>query len=69
MTGDQVVAVLLLLAAYGTVSWVWPLRRCRSCKGTGRSRSPTGKAWRKCGRCAGSGDRLRAGARLLGRRR
>ncbi len=39
----------------------WPFRPCRRCDGTGRHRSPSGRAWRYCHRCKGTGARLRTG--------
>ena len=53
-------ALLLYLAA---CAW-WPYAACRRCHGTGRHRSPSGKAWRPCRRCKGSGRRVRIGRRL-----
>nr|WP_246568943.1 hypothetical protein [Polymorphospora rubra] len=40
---------------------VWPFKACRRCTGTGRRRSPSGRAFRECRRCDGTGRRLRAG--------
>jgi hypothetical protein len=31
---------------------VWPYTSCPACNGSGKSRSPSGKAWRPCRRCA-----------------
>lgn len=61
---------LLLLVALGALVLyvgacaVWPFAACRRCTGTGKRRSPSGKAWRPCGRCGGNGTRVRWG-RLL----
>lgn len=41
--------------------WVWPFKACRRCDGTGKRRSPSGRAFRLCRRCEGTGRRLRAG--------
>lgn len=41
----------------------WPFAACWSCD-SGKKRSPSGKAWRTCKRCKGSGARLRIGRRL-----
>lgn len=57
-------SLLLALGALGLyfVACVWwPYTNCRRCSGTGKRRSPTGKAWRPCGRCDGSGRRIRFG--------
>jgi hypothetical protein len=60
------VDTLLVLALVTGVGYVlacavWPFTACRRCEGTGKRRSPSGKAWRQCGRCDGSGRRVRAG--------
>lgn len=34
------------LAFYVTACAVWPYRSCARCSGTGKRRSPSGKAWR-----------------------
>lgn len=62
--------VLLGLAAalvYLAACVLWPFKRCRWCTGSGRSRSPSGKAWRDCRHCDGTGTTLRAGRRLTNR--
>jgi hypothetical protein len=46
---------------YAFACWVWPFKACRKCSGTGRRRSPSGRAFRLCRRCDGTGRRLRAG--------
>lgn len=57
------VAVVSLIVSF--ISHVrWPRAKCRKCKGTGKFRSPTGKAWRRCPRCKGSQDRRRLGRRI-----
>ncbi len=53
-------AALLYLAA---CTW-WPFATCRRCSGTGKFRSPSGRAWRPCGRCQGTGRRVRLGRRV-----
>lgn len=67
--------VLLLLALgalalYVVACVIWPYAACRRCGGTGKRRSPSGKAWRPCSRCGGNGTRVRVGRLLweLGRR-
>jgi hypothetical protein len=66
VTGVETLIVLglLLAAGYVLASALWPFAVCRRCSGTGKRRSPTGKAWRPCGRCEGAGKRVRLG-RLL----
>lgn len=69
-----ILAALGLLVLYALACAVWPYRPCGGCGGTGKHRSPSGRAWRDCRRCHGSGKRLRIGRRLwtagsdLGRR-
>ncbi|WP_067807552.1 hypothetical protein [Actinomadura formosensis] len=62
-------AAWLLLAALGAGGYllhcvIWPYRACRKCDGAGRFRSPSGRAWRYCNRCAGKGAQLRTGRRI-----
>jgi len=60
-------ATLALLATAGYLlacTW-WPYTACGRCHGTGKHRSPSGKAWRPCRRCKGSGRRVRVGRRLF----
>lgn len=58
---------VLLIAALGAfviyigACAVWPFTACGRCKGAARLRSPSGRAWRSCPRCAGSGKRIRFG--------
>lgn len=59
-----VVGVLVAWAAgYVLTCYVWPFKSCRRCTGSGKRRSPSGRAWRKCPRCKGGGERLRFGRR------
>jgi hypothetical protein len=53
--------VLALVGAVWVVGYVitcavWPYRRCGRCEGTGKRRSPSGKAWRPCRRCEENGS-------------
>lgn len=43
---------------------IWPFAKCFRCRGKTRFMSPSGKAWRTCRRCAGTGARLRIGRRI-----
>jgi hypothetical protein len=56
---------LAALAGYLVVCAVWPFAACRWCGGSGKHRSPSGKAWRPCRRCRGSGRRVRLGRRVF----
>jgi len=44
---------------------IWPFANCRKCHGLGRFHAPSGRAWRRCRRCKGTGARLRIGRRLI----
>lgn len=59
--------ILLTLGAltiYTAACAFWPYMACRRCKGAGKRRSPSGKAWRPCPRCVGTGRRVRLGRRV-----
>jgi hypothetical protein len=65
-----VIALLVGLVAavvYGVACAIWPFGACLRCGGDGKLRSPSGKAWRRCKRCKGTGTRLRIGRRILNR--
>jgi DnaJ-class molecular chaperone len=47
------------LAIYVVFCRVFPYTVCRNCKGSGKFRSPSGKAFRNCRRCGGAGRRRR----------
>jgi hypothetical protein len=69
MTGGQVTvwllgAVLAAVIRYIVMCVAWPYAACRKCAGSGKKRSPTGRAWRRCRRCKGSGERVRTGRRV-----
>jgi hypothetical protein len=57
-------AVLAAAALYGVECAIWPYRRCWSCKGAGKLRSPVTKSWREC-RCGGDGQAIRWGRRMF----
>jgi len=59
-----ILSVLLVAAGYATACWWWPFMACTHCDG-GKIRSPSGKAWRRCRRCKGSGARIRTGRRIF----
>jgi len=56
----------LIVVTFGYIAAcvVWPFGTCRKCGGSGRHRSPSGRAFRYCHRCGGTGARLRTGRRL-----
>jgi hypothetical protein len=59
-----ILLALLALVAYIAACVIWPFGACRKCAGLGRFRSPTGRAWRACKHCRGTGARVRAGRRI-----
>jgi hypothetical protein len=52
------------VAVYAIACFVWPFTDCGKCGGGGRFRSPSGKAFRRCRRCKGTGTQVRLGRRL-----
>lgn len=64
MTLALVVAAILAAGWYTAHCAFWPYRACPRCAGSGKRRSPSGRAWRTCRRCKGSGARLRVGRRV-----
>ena len=61
--GAIAIVVLAFLGAYVVACIAWPWTSCARCQ-NGKLRSPTGKAWRDCPRCAGTGRKVRLGRRL-----
>jgi hypothetical protein len=61
------VALIVTIAAvfYLLTCAVWPFGKCRRCKGVGKFKSPFGNAFRHCGRCDGSGLRVRFGRKVI----
>jgi hypothetical protein len=68
-SGSLLTGAVILLALYLAACWIWPYVDCGKCKGAGRSRSPSGKGYRRCSRCKGSPERVRWGAKLIGARK
>ena len=60
-----ILAPLAVTVCYVAACAVWPFASCRKCGGAGRHRSPSGRAWRYCHRCSGTGARLRTGRRIF----
>jgi hypothetical protein len=65
----QVATVALVVTAcsvfYLLTCAIWPFGKCRRCKGVGKFKSPFGNAFRHCGRCDGSGLRVRFGRKVI----
>ena len=59
--------VLLATVGYGLACWIWSFRNCHDCHGSGLRRSPTGRAFRVCRACTGTGGKLRFGRRVYHR--
>lgn len=59
-TGLAVAAACYYLLA----CWLFPFAACLKCHGDGKKRSASGRAWRACRRCKGSGRRLRLGRKV-----
>lgn len=66
MSSSVVLALCVIgyVLGYAAACRWWPFKACRKCNGEGKLRSPSGKAWRKCTRCKGTGARLRTGRRI-----
>lgn len=64
-TGWLILAGLILLAGYLAACAIWPFAACRWCGGSGKKRSPSGRAWRPCRHCKASGARVRLGRQLV----
>ncbi|TDU89177.1 hypothetical protein EV138_2737 [Kribbella voronezhensis] len=57
--------VTVSIAFYLLTCLVWPFGKCRRCKGAGKFKSPLGNAYRHCGKCDGSGLRVRIGRHVI----
>lgn len=62
-----VAALVLLTAAYLASCRIWPYAACGRCNGSGKSKSPSRKAFRNCPRCKGTSRRERTGTKFLNR--
>lgn len=58
------VAAVVWVAGWLVWSRFWPYADCRKCKGRGQFRSPTGRSYRRCPRCKGTGARLMLGRKI-----
>lgn len=58
-------AAITVAGGYAVAAWIWPFTACRKCHGDGKLRSPSGRNWRRCKRCGGTGRRLRLGRVVL----
>ncbi len=58
-------ALLIVTVCYALGCWLWPFGACRRCKGTGKRRSPFGRAFGLCRKCDGTGRTLRTGRHII----
>lgn len=70
MTPGEMYAALFLsglawVAGYAVACALWPFAACRRCKGSGKRRSPSGRAYGRCRKCRGKGERVRTGRRVF----
>lgn len=49
---------LVAVAGYVIACAPFPFIACLRCRGDGKRRSPSGRAWRRCRRCVGTGERV-----------
>jgi hypothetical protein len=56
----------VFVGVYMLSGLLWPYTACSACA-DGKHASPSGKNWRSCGKCDGSGKKVRLISRLLGR--
>lgn len=57
-------AAALWAVCYAVACAIWPFKPCTRCDGRGKFPSPSGRSWRYCRRCSGTGAKLRAGRRI-----
>jgi hypothetical protein len=62
-----IVVLAVCVGLYVLHGLIWPYTACPACQGGKHHYSPTGKNWRNCGKCGGSGKKTRLISRLLGR--
>ena len=65
LIGLLFITAIVVTLGYALGCWLWPFGACRKCHGSGKRRSPFGKAFGLCRRCGGDGRRLRIGRRII----
>lgn len=60
-----IVAAAIAIVGYLIACAIWPFAACRWCSGSGKKRSPSGRAWRPCRHCKATGARVRLGRQLV----
>ena len=63
--GFLLLTLTVVTVGYGLGCWLWPFGACRRCQGTGKRRSPFGRAFGLCYRCDGTGRTLRIGRHII----
>ena len=63
--GALTLLAILAAGGYLLAAAVWPFAAHGRCKGTGKLRSPSGRSWRTCRGCGGTGRKLRLGRRVF----
>jgi hypothetical protein len=66
-TALLIVAILAVTFCYVLGCAIFPFTDCGACGGDGKLRSPSGRKFRLCRRCDGTGRRLRVGRLLWNR--
>jgi hypothetical protein len=59
-----IVAGILAALVYMIHCALFPFAACLRCGGGGRRRSGSGRSWRRCSKCKGTGERVRVGRRI-----
>lgn len=59
-----IVAGLIGSGWYMGACWWRPFADCGKCDGRGKFRSKSGRTFRRCRRCKGTGERIRVGRRV-----
>ncbi|UJW36942.1 hypothetical protein L3Q67_45085 (plasmid) [Saccharothrix sp. AJ9571] len=62
---DVVLTLAVLTALYLVYAWHHPYTACAVCEG-GKRHDHSGRFWRECRRCSGSGAQLRLLRRMFG---
>lgn len=67
MTGPTILGLLVIAwpIGYYVSLRIWPLTSCRRCAGTGKNAGSNRKRFGRCGKCKGTGRKLRLGTRVL----
>ena len=65
LSGLLFVVLMIATLCYLVFCWFRPFGTCRKCHGSGKRRSPFGRAFGLCRRCGGDRQRLRIGRRII----